>query len=280
MVLHSVIVTLICGFINIASTNVKAKDDPIIAIVNGTEILFSHVLAAQKRLPQDFQSIPIEEILPRLVNNLIDTNLAAANARLKEIDKTNEYNTQIDWIKKQVLQQLLFSKIMEKAITNDALRTLYEKESKKFLASEQIQASHILLKTKKEAEEVIALLEKGSDFAELAKKKSTGPSAVDGGDLGFFGRGQMVPEFEIAAYKLRPEAYTKKPVKTQFGWHVIKAGLRKSSKAPSFELLEPKLRNMIFQEKITEFIKDLRKDAKIELFNLDGTSRKLIRNLN
>ena len=90
----------------------------------------------------------------------------------------------------------------------------------------------------------------------------------------------MVPEFENAAFKLRADSYTKKPVKTQFGWHVIKAGIRKSSDVPSFELLEPKLRNILFQKTIAEYIKDLRKDAKIELFNIDGTPRKLLKNLN
>ena len=278
MVLHLVIFSFIFGFINAASSNVQADDDPVIAIVNGSEILFSQAQVAQKRMPQEFQRIPIEEILPRLVDNLIDTNLVAANARSIKIDKTKEYNAQIDWIKKQVLQQLVFKKIMKKAVSEDALRALYKEEIKKIDAFEQIQASHILLKTKEEANEVIALLEKGVDFSELAKKRSTGPSAVNGGDLGFFSRGQMVPEFEIAAYKLNPESYTKEPVKTQFGWHVIKAGLRKNSEIPSFELLESKLRNILFQKTIAEFIKDLRKDAKIELFNLDGTPRKLIRN--
>ena len=118
----------------------------------------------------------------------------------------------------------------------------------------------------------------GSNFAELAKNQSIGPSASNGGDLGFFGPGQMVPEFEKAAYKLKSGTYTKKAVKTQFGWHVIKVVKRKKTEVPNFELMKSKLRNTLLQERVAAFIKGLRKGSKITLFNLDGTSRKQIEN--
>jgi peptidyl-prolyl cis-trans isomerase C len=277
MVFRLVIFSMICGLVYIFSSVVLAKENPVVAIVNGSEIRLSQVQAAQKRLPKEFQQVPVEKILPRLVDSLIDTYLAANSARIEKLHETKEFNAQMNWIKQQVLQQLILGRIMEKATTDIALQDLYEIEKKK-LVSEKIQASHILLKTEEEAKEVIALLKKGNNFAKLAKKRSTGPSANDGGNLGFFGRGQMVPEFEKAAYALKPEAYTKKPVKTQFGWHVIKAGSRKIEEVPSFELMKPKLRNIIFQNTIEAFINDLRKNAKIELFNLDGTTRKKVEN--
>jgi peptidyl-prolyl cis-trans isomerase C len=278
MVFRLVIFSMIFGLTYIVSSVVSAEENPVVANVNGFEIRFYQVQAAQKRLPKEFQQVPIEQIFPRLVDSLIDTYLAAASARIDKLHETKEFNTQMNWIKEQVLQRLILGKITEKAINEVDLSTLYEKEKRKLIASEQIQASHILLKTEEEAKEVITLLLKGNNFAKLAKKRSTGPSANDGGNLGFFGRGQMVPEFEKAAYELKPEEYTKKPVKTQFGWHVIKAGVRKSAEVPSFELMKPKLRNIMFQKTIADFIRDLRKSAKIELFNLDGTSSKQVEN--
>ena len=173
----------------------------------------------------------------------------------------------------------MLSKAMEKLVTDAAVRARYEEEATKLAATEQIQASHILLKTEDEANKVIALLDKGGDFAELAKQKSTGPSATEGGKLGFFGRGQMVPEFEKAAYAMKTGTYTKKAVKTQFGWHVIKVEDRKRPGPASFETMEPELRNALFQETGAAYIAKLRKGAKIALFNLDGTPRKPTRKM-
>lgn len=280
MILRIAIFSLLCGCFSFTSYNVFAGEDPVVALVNGTEIHFSQAQAAHKRLPKDFQRISIEEILPRLVDSLVDTHLAAAKARQEKLHETEEFNAQMTWIANQVLQRLMLGKIMEGVVDDAAVRILYDKEVKKLSTSKQIQASHILLKTEKEAKDVIFLLVKGGEFAELAKKRSTGPSASNGGNLGFFGRGQMVPEFENAAYKLKPGAFTRKAVKTQFGWHVIKAGEQKTAKVPSFELMESKLRNTLLQETLEAFIKKLRKGSKITLFNLDGTPRKPVNNLN
>ena len=280
MVMRIAIFSLLCGCIPITSFYVLAGEDPVVAVVNGTEIHFSQAQAAHKRLPKDYQRVSSEKILPRLVDSLVDTHLAATKARQEKIHETEEFNSQMVWIENQVLQRLMLGKIMEGAVDYAALRTLYDKEVKKLATSKQIQASHILLKTEKEAKDVIAMLVKGSEFAELARRRSSGPSASDGGNLGFFSRGQMVPEFENAVYKLKPGAFTRKAVKTQFGWHVIKAGEQKSAKVPSFELMESKLRNSLLQETLEAFIKELRKGAKITLFNLDGTLREQLDNLN
>jgi len=271
---------MLCGWTPITTGNVLAGDDPVVAVVNGTEIHFSQAQAALKRLPKNYQHVPIEEILPRLVDSLIDTHLAAATARIEEMHETKNFHAQMAWIEKQVLQNLMLSKIIDGVATDATMRILYEKEVKKLSTIEKIKASHILLKTEKEAKEVTALLAKGSDFSELAKKRSTGPSASDGGNLGFFSRGQMVPEFEDAAYKLRPGDYTNKAVKTKFGWHVIKVVERKIAEVPSFELMQPKLQNTLFEKTIAVFIKKIRKGAKIALFNLDGTPRDPVEKLN
>ncbi|NQV85308.1 MAG: peptidylprolyl isomerase [Rhodospirillales bacterium] len=162
---------------------------------------------------------------------------------------------------------------MENAITDAAVRARYEDEVKKVAGAEEILARHILLKTEDEASAVIAELKKGGDFAELAKKKSTGPSAGDGGKLGFFGKGQMVPAFETVAFALKAGTYTDKPVKTQFGWHVIKVEERRKATPPSFKEMEPGLRDALFQEVGADYVQKLRIGAKIARFNIDGTPR-------
>ncbi|MEE2698524.1 MAG: peptidylprolyl isomerase [Pseudomonadota bacterium] len=278
MLLRIIMFVLLFVVITLNRSNVIAAEDPIVAVVNGSEIRFSQVQAAHKRLPKKFQRIPIEEILPSLVDSLIDTHLAAAKAMQEKLDKTTEFKLQMEWIKKQVLQELILDKVLKAKVKDVNLLQLYKKEVQKLSTAEQIQASHILLKTEKEANDVISLLKKGSNFAELAKNQSIGPSASNGGDLGFFGPGQMVPEFEKAAYKLKPGTHTKKAVKTQFGWHVIKVVKRKKIEVPNFESMKSKLRNTLLQERVAAFIKGLRKGSKITLFNLDGTSRKQIEN--
>ena len=272
--LRLAMVALLSGWIALAASPASAEEDPVVAAVNGVEIRLSQAQAAHKRLPEQYQRVPFETIFPGLVDSLIDTRLAADNARREKLHETEKFKVQIAWITDQVLQRLMLSKTMEGTVTDAAVRARYEEEAKKLAATEQIKASHILLKTEEETKKVLALLDKGGDFAELAKKNSTGPSASDGGSLGFFGRGQMVPVFEKAAYALKAGTYTKKAVKTQFGWHVIKVDDRKRPDPPSFETMEPELRNALFQETGAALIMKLRKEAEISLFNLDGTPRK------
>ena len=272
--LRLAMVALLSGWIALAASPASAEEDPVVAAVNGVEIRLSQAQAAHKRLPEQYQRVPFETIFPGLVDSLIDTRLAADNARREKLHETEKFKVQIAWITDQVLQRLMLSKTMEGTVTDAAVRARYEEEAKKLAATEQIKASHILLKTEEEAKKVLALLDKGGDFAELAKKNSTGPSASDGGSLGFFGRGQMVPAFEKAAYALKAGTYTKKAVKTQFGWHVIKVDDRKRPDPPSFETMEPELRNALFQETGAALIMKLRKEAEISLFNLDGTPLK------
>jgi len=272
--LRLAMVALLSGWIALAASPASAEEDPVVAAVNGVEIRLSQAQAAHKRLPEQYQRVPFETIFPGLVDSLIDTRLAADNARREKLHETEKFKVQIAWITDQVLQRLMLSKTMEGTVTDAAVRARYEEEAKKLAATEQIKASHILLKTEEEAKKVLALLDKGGDFAELAKKNSTGPSASDGGSLGFFGRGQMVPAFEKAAYALKAGTYTKKALKTQFGWHVIKVDDRKRPDPPSFETMEPELRNALFQETGAGLIMKLRKEAEISLFNLDGTPLK------
>jgi len=252
----------------------SAEEDPVVGSVNGYEIRLSEVREAQSRLPKQYQQIPFDTIFPGLVESLIDTRLAAADARSQKLHEKQEFKDQMARIEEQLLQRMVLSQAMKAGVSDADLKARYKTFAKEMAASQQIKASHILVENEAAAKEIIAALDKGGDFAALAKEKSTGPSSSKGGDLGYFGKGQMVPAFEAAAFKLKKGEYTKVPVKTQFGWHIIKVDDRKSADAPSFDEAKEGLRNELSEQAGTAYILRLRSSAKIARFNADGSPLK------
>ena len=253
-----------------ADAGVRAEEDPVVAIVNGEKIAKSHLVEAQQLLPPQYQKIPLEQIFPLLVDSVIDTKLAAADARTRKLDKDPDFVSQMKRIEEQLLQRMVLQQEMEKGVTDAALKARYEKMTASMTDKEEVHARHILVKTEDEAKKIIEELDDGADFAELAKKKSTGPSGPNGGDLGFFGKGQMVPAFEKAAFGLDKGKFTGKAVQTQFGWHVIKVEEKRKAQVPGFASVEQQLRGELTQETGTAYVSGLRNTAKVERFDLDG----------
>ena len=140
-----------------------------------------------------------------------------------------------------------------------------------------MRARHILVKSEDEAKAVIKELDGGADFAKLASEKSIGPSKAQGGDLDYFGRGQMVKEFEDAAFGLEAGAYTETPVRTQFGWHVIKVEDKRKSEPPTFEEAESALGQEMSQEIAEALMRELTEKATIQRFELDGSAPRMRR---
>lgn len=243
-----------------------AQENPVVANVNGLEITRSDVADAQKLLPEQYRQIPFEQIFPTLLDSVIDTHLTATDARKQGMDKTDAFKQELARIERQLLQRNAITKAIDAAVTDEALKAAYAKMTADASGNSEIHARHILLKTEDEAKAVIAELDSGKDFAELAKTKSTGPSAPNGGDLGFFGRGQMVPAFEQAAFALDKGTYTTDAVKTQFGYHVILQEDKRAKAPPSFEKAEPQLKAELSQAAGGAYMGELRKAAKIEKF--------------
>ncbi|MBM08686.1 MAG: peptidylprolyl isomerase [Magnetovibrio sp.] len=244
--------------------------DPVVAIVDGQKIVRSDIEAAQKLLPREYQALPIEKMFPMLVDTVIDTKLAAADARNRKLDEAPSFITRLNRIRDQLLQRIALQQEINREIDENYLYGRYKKMIKGLERKEEIHARHILLKSEKEALEAIKKLDKGADFAELAIKESTGPSGPKGGDLGFFGKGQMVPEFEKAAFGIKNGKYSLRPVKTNFGYHVIKVEARRKMKIPSYDSIVDKLRDDILQERAKAYVDRLRKSAVVERFTLDG----------
>jgi len=243
-----------------------AQDNPVVANVNGLEITRNDVAEAQKLLPEQYRQIPFEQIFPTLLDSVIDTHLTAADARRQGMDKEDAFKQELARIERQLLQRNAITKAINDAVTDESLQAAYKKMASDASGNSEIHARHILVKTEDEAKAVIVELDSGKDFAELAKAKSTGPSGPNGGDLGFFGRGQMVPAFEKAAFELDKGAYTTEPVQTQFGFHVIMQEDKRAKAPPSFGQAEPQLRAELSQTAGGAYMGELRKAAKIEKF--------------
>lgn len=254
-------------------TAAVAEDDPVVAIVNGDKILKSELMAARENLPEEYRPVPLDQIFPVLLSSLVDSKLVAADAKSRNLEEDAGYKEQLDLIALQVLERYAVRQAIEAAVTDDKLRTEYQNRVSGG-GEKEIEARHILVKTSDEAMTIIKELDGGADFAELAKAKSTGPSGVNGGSLGFFAKGQMVPEFEEAAFAMEKGAYTKEPVQTQFGFHIIKVEDERTKTPPTFEESVDEIRNEMAQQAAAQYIENLRGAAEIERFNIDGSKPK------
>jgi peptidyl-prolyl cis-trans isomerase C len=242
----------------------------VVARVNGVELSLADVEAAQKGLPPQAQKMPLAEIYPMLLARMIDGMLIADAARKEHLDQSPEVQRRLKLFKNRLIQEAYLEQLLKSAETEDALKAGYQKFIQQKPAQEEVHARHILVKTEAEANSIIDQLNKGADFATLAKKYSTDPGAASGGDLGYFTRDDMVPAFAAAAFALKPGQYTKTPVKTEFGWHVILLVDRRVKQPPSFDEAREQVGRMLARNIVAAKVKELRSKAKIEAFGLDG----------
>jgi peptidyl-prolyl cis-trans isomerase C len=249
-----------------------ASGDPVIARVNGTPIFRSDLEVLRSSLPANVQKQPAEQLYPRLVDQLVALQLVSQSARKDKLNDQAHVRKLTMLAEEQILQDAYFDGIMRKEITEAKLKARYDQTIKNAAPHEEVHARHILVATEEEAKQIIAELKKGADFAKLASEKTTDPAGkASGGDLGYFGQGDMVPEFAKAAFALKPGEFSQTPVKTQFGWHVIKVEDRRQGKPPTYEEVAPQLARQMAQELYTEKVKQLASASKIEVFNADGS---------
>ena len=249
----------------------EKRDDPVVAIVNGAPIQRSDVEEARGRLPARMRQLPMQVVFGLLVDSLINTKLLAAQAREQGLHEEAEVKRRLTRTEDQILERTFLVRYIDERVTEGALQERYKKLVEETKDKEEVSARHILVETEGKAREVIAELKKGEDFAELAKKRSAGPSASGGGDLGFFSVDQMVPEFAKAAFALDKGQFTETPVKTQFGWHVIKVEDRRATKPPAVEDVTESLRADLAREIGAVYIQGLREKADVQRFKPDGS---------
>jgi peptidyl-prolyl cis-trans isomerase C len=248
--------------------------DPVVAIVNGTQITRSDVEAAYQSLPEQYRQLPLDAVFDPLLDQVITSTLLLAEANRQQLESDPEIQAQLARAHDGVLRDGLVKRAIDEGLTDERVQAAYEAlKTQPGFAFEETRAAHILVAEEAQALEIIAQLEGGADFATLAKEKSIDPSAqTNAGDLGYFRREAMVPEFAEAAFTIAPGTVGDKPVKSQFGWHVIRVEDRRQS-VPSFEEKAPELREQVSREIVTALLGDVRKGATIEVFNLDGSPK-------
>ena len=242
----------------------QTQDIPIVANVNKEKISLETMIHAMNELPPEIQSQPFMSYYEELLERVIDIKLIAQEGKKINLEEEPSVKAAIDFVTEKVLMQAFLSKYVQKNISEESLKASYNNYIADETSREEIKASHILLDTQNEAVEVIKMLNNGDDFAEVAKNKSTGPSGPSGGDLGWFKRGQMVPPFENAAFSLGENEISQKPIRTQFGWHVIKVFEKRIPQAPSYENMKNNLIQDLERKIVSKKIQDLRNNALIE----------------
>ncbi len=251
-----------------------AVENPVVARVNGEEIRLADVHAAVQTLPPELRGAPGPMLFPLVVDQLVAQKAIVSAARAEKLDQDPVVKDAMRRAEEEQLQQALLRRAVAPALTDEALRKRYDAEIAGKPGEEEIHARHILVKTEEEARAALAeARQPKADFAEIAKKRSTGPGTEQGGDLGFFKRSDMVPEFAEAAFALKPGEISAAPVKTAFGWHVIKVEERRQAPVPSFEEAHDQLRQAAFEEAVNEAVEKYQATATIERFNADGSPR-------
>jgi peptidyl-prolyl cis-trans isomerase C len=245
--------------------------DTVVAVVDGKKITRADVIASAQSLPEQYQQ-NIEAIFPALIDRLVDLTLLSQAGRKENLQDDPEVKAQVERLTDQVIQEQVIRRQIKDKMTDEALKARYDKFVAALPAQTEVRAAHILVDNEDEAKAIIKELEGGADFAELAKTKSKDPSAKqNGGDLGYFVQGQMVPEFSKAAFELEKGQTSTAPVKTQFGWHVIRLEDKRPKAPPTFDEARGQIEQILSNEIVTAYLETLRTGATVEKFNPDGT---------
>lgn len=250
------------------STPIFAADSPVLATVNGQPITEADVLTTIEELGQAFENVPTEKHKATALQQIIQLRLLVAKGRAEGIDQTAEFKRKHQSVMDRLLAQDTFESQVGGKITDQDVKLRYESEVAALPAESEVKARHILVGAEDEAKKLIVELDGGAKFEDLAAKHTTDPSGkASGGDLGYFGTGMMVPEFEKAAFALEIGQYTKVPVQSQFGFHIIKIEDKRAKAVPTLEQLEGQVRSTIAQERAATFLQELRTAAKVEILD-------------
>lgn len=257
-----------------AATPQPAEDaNPVLARVNGQDIRLDEVMAtAAEAMPAELRTVPpvlLRSMLPpqvfeQLLDRAITDRAMVAAARTAGLDQDPEIRRRLGLAEENELRDALLRREVLPRVTDDLLRARYDRDAAGRTAEQEVRARHILVANEADARAILVEIQRGGNFEEVARRRSTDPAARNGGDLGFFRQGDMVPEFAAAAFALQPGQVSPAPVRTQFGWHVIKVEERRSSTGPSFEDSRDTLRQALIEEEVQAAVQRIRASVTIE----------------
>jgi peptidyl-prolyl cis-trans isomerase C len=247
----------------------------VVATVNGVEITLGHMIAARATLPQQYQELPDQVLFDGILEQLIQQS---ALAQSFDGELPPRVVLSLENETRSLKAGEAIEAIMAKAVSEEDVKVAYDAAYGSIDPQEEFNASHILVETEEEAKAVKELLDGGADFAETAREKSTGPSGPNGGELGWFGQGAMVPTFEAAVVALSTGEISA-PVQTQFGWHVIKLNEKRQADIPGLEDVRADLENELRREAAEKAIEETADKADIKLRSGTALDPSLLKNL-
>ncbi|MET0407176.1 MAG: peptidylprolyl isomerase [Hyphomicrobium sp.] len=244
-------------------------DDKVIATIDGKPITEGDLAVAEGEIGSDMGTMPPAQKRISLLEFLIDNQLFAEAAESEKLDQGSEFQTRLNYLKRRALRELYFEKVIKASVSDADARKIYDEQVKLLKPEEEVSARHILVETEAEAKALKEKLDKGADFAQLAKENSKDPgSKDDGGNLGYFGHGQMVPQFEEVVFKLQ-KGEVSAPVKTQFGWHLVKLEDRRTKQPPAFDIVKDRILQSLLLRKAQQTAVTLRGKSKIDIVDPD-----------
>jgi peptidyl-prolyl cis-trans isomerase C len=253
----------LAGLLTAPITSRAQDSDPVVARANGVDIRQSDLASAEDDIGSAMPQMGADQKRDYLVTYLADVIILAQAADQHQLAYRSDVKHRIEFERNKAMMEALLQDAGKAAMTDEALHKVYDEAIKQTPNEEEVHARHILVATEGEAKDIEAQLKNGADFAALAKQKSKDPGAAEGGDLGYFTKEQMVPEFAEAAFKL-DKGQISDPVKTQFGWHIIKIEDKRIKPTPTFDEVKGQLQNYVARRAQAELVENLRKSATIE----------------
>jgi peptidyl-prolyl cis-trans isomerase C len=254
----------ITASLSVTTTLLQAEDaDPVVARANGVDIRASDLAYAEEEIGGNMPNLPPQQKRDYLITYLGDVIVLSQNADQQKLGDRPEVKRRLVFDRNRLLMEALLQDAGRAALTEEAEHKVYDEAVKQMPTEEEVHARHILVPTEDEAKAVLADLKKGADFAAVAKEKSKDPAAAEGGDLGYFTKDQMVPEFSAVAFKLG-KGELSDPVKTQFGWHIIKVEDKRAKPTPTFDQVKAQVDNYIAHRAQAALVEKLRSGANIE----------------
>ena len=249
----------------LAPAMTAAQERISVGTLNGEPIWLDEIMAVFQTLPPEYRDAGSAGLYEQLVDEVANSRLAADAARAAGLDQQDDVANAMEFAAARVLADAYISEMVSAQITEDAIKAAYDTFVADTASRETVTAAHILVETEDEAKAIIEQLNDGADFATLAREKSTGPSGPNGGELGTFGRGQMVPAFEAAAFSMPVDGYSAEPVQTQFGWHIIKVSDKGIEPAPTIDEMRDQLAGNLSRQSFARVVETLRAAATVEV---------------
>lgn len=253
-----------------SSAATPADADPVVATVDNIKIHMSEIQADAQNLPAQAQQLPPEQLLPLLVNQEVDRKALLIAAQKQDLQKNPDVAARMQAAANVQLENAYVQQAVAAEVTDTAVQAAYNRDYAGKPGPEQVDARHILVSSEAQAQDIINQLNKGADFAKLAEKYSIDPGAKNGGELGWFSKDEMVPAFADAAFALKKGEYTKTPVHTQFGWHIILNEGERTAPTPALADVEQQIRQKLTDAAVQKTLDQVRGEVKIQMFGPDG----------